>query len=412
MTKEKIRTYFKENKDTIRTKSLALLAELIKVKTVNPGKDNIHEFPYLDVSGDESKAVAVLKKYFDEVGFKYEIYEKIKGRGNIIATCGEGDTSLCVGCHLDVVPDGDPASWDSDPFVMTEKDDGKIYGRGVLDNKGPMVSCIMAMEILKDLGITLNGQLMLSAIASEEYHEKDEPDAGIGFLMEEGHLNPTFAIIPDIGENMKRIDIAEKGRVVIKVTSIGKQAHGSTPERGINAVTKLAHYITNIEKLEMKYTPHPILEKPSLNLGVVRGGQAPNNVPDVAEATFDVRYLPGQTAEEIVEEFKSCAEGITDGKFEFEAQGNVPPHEVAADNILVQKIQSNSEEILGFKPETFGIGGGTFAKSFCLGGIEAVGFGPGDDTAFHVTNEYLEVEQMLQFIELIACISVDLLGAK
>jgi acetylornithine deacetylase/succinyl-diaminopimelate desuccinylase-like protein len=295
--------------------------------------------------------------------------------------------------------------------VLTEKD-GKAYGRGTLDNKGPIVACTMAMEILKSLGIELKGELILACIAGEEFHEKDEPDPGIKFLAKEGLLKPTFAIIPDIGEHMASIDIAEKGRAVIKVTSIGKQAHGSTPELGINAVEKLAQFIVNVTKLELKYTPHEILKKPSVNLGIVRGGSAVNNVPNNAEATFDIRYVPGQTAKGLVEEFRTCAKGIIDGKFEFEIMDDNPPHQVDPDNILVKTIQANTKEIVGKEPVVFGMGGGTFAKPFNLSGILAVGFGPGESDCFHVANEYLEIDEMLQFIELIACVSCDLLGVE
>lgn len=409
--KKKIQEYFKAHKDEIRKKGLTLLADLVAVKSVNCGKAQASEHPYLDVCGDESKVVAVLQKYFDKAGLKYKTYELIKGRGNIIATYGAGDKSLCVGCHTDVVPAGDPKMWNTDPYVLTEKD-GKAYGRGTMDNKGQIVACTMAMELLRDAGVNLGGQLVLACISGEEFHEKDEPDPGIKFLTGNGHLKPTFAIIPDIGEHMKKIDIAEKGRAVIKVKSLGKQAHGSTPELGINAVSKLAQFITNADKIELKYQPHDILKKPSINLGIVKGGSAANVVPNTAEATFDIRYLPGQSAKGLIEEFKSCAAGIKDGKFEFEIEDDNPPHQIDPDNILVKAIQSNAQEILGFKPEPFGMGGGTFAKPFNLAGIQAVGFGPGEDKVFHVENEYLDIEEMVNFSMLIACISCDLLGVK
>lgn len=407
--KDQIRSYFKQHKEEIRKKSLALLSDLVATQTINAGKSNLKDYPWMKVPGEESKAVDVLKKYFDKEGIKYNVHEKIPGRGNLISTYGEGAKSLCVGCHLDIVPAGDPKLWNSDPFVMTEKD-GFVYGRGTLDNKGPMVSSIMAMEILRALKVPLKGTFMLAAIAGEEFHENDEPDPGFEFLVKEGFLKPTFAIIPDIGLDMKKIDIAEKGRMVLKVTSIGKQAHGSTPEHGINAVIKLAHFIANAERLELKYQPHEYLKKPSVNLGIVRGGVVANSVPDTCVATYDIRYLPGQTPDGIVEEFKTCAKGIPDSNFKFEIESSVLPHQVAPDNVLVSAIQQNSQTILGFKPEVFGLGGGTFAKPFNHGGVIAVGFGPGDEDAFHVTNEYLEIEQMLQFAELLACISVDLLN--
>lgn len=407
--KEKIRQHFREHKNEIRKKSLSLLSELVSIKSVNPGKANLKEYPYLTICGEEGKVVEVLKKYLDKAGFKYSVYEKIKGRGNLISGYGDGPKGLCVGVHLDVVPPGDRKLWNTDPFTMTEKD-GFVYGRGVLDNKGPIVSCVMAMEMLRDIGLKLNGKFMLAAIAGEEFHEKDEPDPGFKFLVEEGYLKPDFAIIPDIGENMKNIDIAEKGRAVLKVTSIGKQAHGATPEKGINAVFKMAQFLNNVEKIELTYKPHDTLKKPTLNLGIIKGGAVANSVADTCEVILDIRYLPGQTTETIIADLKKCTEGIKDGNFRFDVEDDNLPHQLDPDNELVAAIQRNAEAVLGIRPEPIGQGGGTFAKGFNLCGIKAVGFGPGDDNAFHVSNEYLEIEQMLQFAELLACISVDLLG--
>lgn len=406
--KSQIRDYFRQNEGEIRKKMLSLLADLISVKTINAGKANLKDYPFMKVPGEESKAIEVLKRYFDKNGLQYSVYEKVEGRGNLISTYGKGKKSLCVGVHLDVVPAGDPKLWNTDPFVMTEKD-GFVYGRGVLDNKGPMVSCIMAMEVLKKLEIKLNGEFILAAIAGEECHEIGETEPGIEFLIEEGYLKPTYAIIPDIGGDMKKIDIAEKGVLRFKVTSFGKQAHGSTPEKGVNAINKMAQFIANAEKLKLSFKPHDILIKPTVNLGVIKGGAAPNIVPDTCEAVFDVRYLPSQNAEGILNEFKACTKGIDDVRFEFEITDNDPPHEINPDNELVKTIQMNAETVLGFKPETIGMGGKTFAKTFNLGGIQAVGFGPGDEDAFHVSNEYLEIKQMIKFAELLACISVDLL---
>ncbi len=409
--KDKIRAYFKEHKDEIQIKALALLKDMVAIKSVNCGKAQMADHPYLTFNGDESKVIDVLKPYFDKIGIKYDVYELLEGRGNIIAKLGEGEKSLCIGCHLDVVPAGDSNLWNTDPWAMTEKD-GRVYGRGTMDNKGQAVACIMAMEMLKDMGVQLKGELLLAALSGEEYHEKDEPDPGIEFVTSKGHLKPDFAIIPDIAEHMKMIDVAEKGRVVVVVKSIGKQAHGSTPELGVNAIEKLATFISEMEKVELKHDEHHVLKKPSKNLGIVKGGSAVNNVPNMAEATYDIRYVPGQSADGIISEFKACAEKVNGGKFEFEVESDVPPHQVDPDNPLVKSIQSNSKEILGFEPETFGIGGGTFAKAFNLAGIPAVGFGPGEADVFHVVNEYLDIDEMMRFIELIACISVDLLGSK
>ena len=99
-----------------------------------------------------------------------------------------------------------------------------------------------------------------------------------------------------------------------------------------------------------------------------------------------------------------------DGEFTISVEDWSDPHKIDPDNPLVHAIQKNTEKYLGFKPEPFGMGGGTFAKTLNLKGISAVGFGPGDDEAFHVANEYVEIKQLVDFACLICLVALDLLN--
>ncbi|MEQ8167411.1 MAG: ArgE/DapE family deacylase [Candidatus Eremiobacterota bacterium] len=403
--KEKLRAYFEAKREEITEYTINILTDMVREKTVNAGKESLKDFPYLTIPGEESKVSSIVIREFEKMGIPYEVRELVKGRANVTGSYGKGKPSLLIGTHMDVVPPGD--GWDTDPFEPYVKD-GKIYGRGVLDNKGPLACSLVTMKIFKELDIPLSGTFMVAAIASEEFREKGEMDPGIEFLIKNKYLTPEYAIIPDIGENMQKIDIAEKGRLVIKVTSTGKQAHGSTPERGVNAVFMMNDFLTELKHYKPSYTEHKYLGKPSLNLGVIKGGAAANIVPAKCEVLLDIRYLPCQTAEGIVEELKELSRKV-EGVFDFTIEQCSRPHEIEPDNILIKVIQENSKNITGFMPEPFGMGGGTFAKSFNLAGIIAVGFGPGDDFAFHVANEYVEIKQLVDFSHLLGAIAIDLL---
>jgi acetylornithine deacetylase/succinyl-diaminopimelate desuccinylase-like protein len=310
-----------------------------------------------------------------------------------------------MACHMDVVPPG--PGWDTDPFVMTEKD-GKVYGRGVLDNKGPLASSMLAAYVLKTVlgDEAFSGALQVSALADEEAADPDGEDYGIHFLMEEKRIHPTFAIIPDIGENMEKIDIAEKGRVVIQVTANGVQAHGSTPHLGVNAIHKMARFLTLLENYTLKHEPDPVLGSPTFNVGEIHGGAAANIVPSTCTVDIDLRLVPGETPEGVLKELTVLAEQV-DGDFELTLKDASHPHAIDPDNILVRSIQANAP-FFGLHPEPFGMGGGTFAKGMNEHGILSVGFGPGDDTAFHVANEYVEIRQLVTFAHLICLIAIDL----
>jgi len=205
--------------------------------------------------------------------------------------------------------------------------------------------------------------------------------------------------------------VAEKGRTVFRVTAIGRQAHGSTPERGLNAVVAMAKFISSIEALTLPHELHPVLGRPTVNLGIIQGGAAANIVPGECTTTWDVRYVPGQTPDGVLAAFRAVASDLG-GEWRFRAADASLPHAIPADHRLVAAVQRSAEAVLGFRPETFGMGGGTFAKAFNLGGIPAVGFGPGDDDQYHVADERVEAKQLVDFAQVLACLAVDLLGER
>lgn len=408
--KQRIHEYFQQNEARITDELVRLLGEMVREKTVNVVSEKLAEHPYLKIRGEEHRVAAIVGREFDEWGIPYDTYSRQEGRPNLIARIGRdvsGDRLFLAG-HMDVVPAGD--GWPGDPFEMTVKD-GYAYGRGVLDNKGPLVACMLAARVLKEAvgEESLRGQLQIAALADEEATDPDGVDYGIGFLLQEGKVNATMAIIPDIGENMKSIDIAEKGRTVIKITSIGKQAHGSTPERGVNAVFPMARLALELEKLELEHVPHDQLGHPTLNLGEIHGGAAPNIVPGECHISLDIRTVPGMTREGLLAQIDACCERAG-GEFKVAVMASTEPHQISPDNAVVRAIQANGREALGFTPEPFGMGGGTYAKGLNLAGVIAVGWGPGDDNAFHVANESVEIRQLVDFSRMLCLVAIDLLG--
>jgi succinyl-diaminopimelate desuccinylase len=414
--KEQILNTFNAHRNDLERLIVDVTTRLVACKTVNAGKDRLHEFDYLEVPGQERKAADVVAEYLDQFEIPYAIHEGAPLRANIIANLFSGDPVLMVGCHLDTVPPGDESKWNTPPFEVVEED-GKLYGRGVLDNLGPMAASLAAARLLQLSGVTLNGTFQLAGLASEEFREPGEEDPGIEYLLNNKLIAPDMAIIPDIGEQMKFIDIAEKGRMVLKIVTTGKQAHGSTPDRGINAVNMMARILTAVEALELPHEVHPVLGKPSKNLGILRGGEAANIVPASCTAELDVRIVPGQTPEAIRDlVLKTSLDVIRPDMIEegigvtIEINDATIPHAMPADHPLVKSIQESVSQAAGFTPEPFGIGGGTFAKAFNLGGIPAVGFGPGRDDQFHVVNEHIELSELVQFSLVCALIASDLLG--
>jgi acetylornithine deacetylase/succinyl-diaminopimelate desuccinylase-like protein len=154
---------------------------------------------------------------------------------------------------------------------------------------------------------------------------------------------------------------------------------------------------------------HPVLGEPSLNLGEMHGGVAPNVVPGTCQIYLDIRSVPGMTRDGVLEQLRACADRVPNGQFEYQILSWNDPHGIDPDNELVSSIQTNTSMLLGFQPETFGMGGGTYAKTLNFGGVMAVGWGPGDDEAFHVANEFVEIDQLVDFAQLTCLVALDLL---
>ncbi|MFH1064809.1 MAG: M20 family metallopeptidase, partial [Candidatus Woesearchaeota archaeon] len=363
------------------------LCDLIRTKTVNP-------------PGDEYLAAKVLKKRLSKIGVKYKLYEKKKNRTNVVAKVGnEKGRQILIANHLDVVPAGE--GWETDPFVPIIKE-GVLYGRGSCDNKGPAVADILVLDYLKSVEKNLKNQFVFVFAADEEAGST----VGIKYLMSEGIISPDCAIIADIGGEMQKITVAEKGVLRVKVTAKGKQAHGSTPNKGISAIACLSKLITKLDYYILKHQLHKFLTRPTINFGTIKGGSAPNMVAGNCELVLDIRYLPSQTPEGIVDELKKLAERF--GEFEFETLMILPPTEIDENNFLVETLKKAAAEH-GITAKPKGLSGATDSKVFVLKDIPAVGFGFGDDDMAHQANENCRLDNLFKFSEVMidACLDLD-----
>lgn len=370
-----------------------LACKLINTKTENP-------------PGNEIIAARVVEDFFKSLQIPYTIHEKIKGRTNIVGYIGKGSPSLMVACHLDVVPAGD--DWKRNPFVAWIEN-GRIYGRGSSDNKGQMASMMAVARFLKENESKLKGQFILAGVADEERGST----LGLEYLLNECEVKADFAIIPDVAHNMQLIDVTEKGTLFLEITSHGKQAHGSRPEMGINAIWNMIPLLERIKQLKFQKTSHPLHTPPTLNLGSIHSGTAPNIVPALCKAQLDIRYLPDDSADTIIGNIKNIikeAETQYLAKFDLRIISNQPPTAVPIDNPLVELISKHTLTVLGTRPQPKGMSGATVTKQLIQKGIIAVGFGPGDETEAHATNESIGIKELVDFAQIMALIVLDILS--
>lgn len=372
-----------------------LLSDLVKARTENP-------------PGNEVAAAGPLATFFDRFGIPHESFEAAPGRTNIVGRVGaEGKTLLLPG-HLDTVPAGD--GWSTPPFepVITN---GRMYGRGTMDNKGPLAAVAFAAACLKEC-VDLKGTFLAAGVADEETGSA----LGLEWMMQQKLIRADYAIVPDCGGEMREIDVAEKGLLHIRVISHGRQAHGSTPQRGVNAIWNLIALLERIRAAGLPAAPHDLLTPPTCNLGMVSGGVAPNVVPAAASAVLDFRFLPGQTAEEYLARLREIARSVEsevkDARFDVETMQILPATEVARDNELVAAIMETTLQATGRPVKLTGMSGATVTKQLISRGVIAVGFGPGDAKVAHMADEYVDLEQLWQFARVASLVAVRLLGTK
>jgi len=365
----------------------ALLCDLIKAKTVNP-------------PGNEHLAAKVIKKRLGKVGVKYKAYEKKKKRTNIVAKVGnEKGTKVLITTHLDVVPPGD--GWDTDPFKPVIKEN-ILYGRGACDCKGQATAALLVLEYLKKREKQLKSQFIFVFAADEEMGSAN----GLHHLMAKNILEPDYVIVVDVGGSMKAITVAEKGVLRLKVVAKGKQAHGAYPSKGINAIAAMSKFAAKLDHYILKHQLHKYLSRPTINIGTIKGGSAANIVPASCEMMLDIRYIPGQTPDSIVDELQKLSERF--GEFKITIDKKIPPTELDDKHILVETIrQVATKHDIPAKPK--GLNGATDTKSFLLKDIPAVGFDFADDFVPHTANEYVDLDKLFKFCHVLidVCLELD-----
>ncbi len=371
-----------------------LTLEICRQRTVNY---RLQDYPQggpddMPAPGLEGRVTAVLTPHLDAWGVRYSTHARTPGRECLLARVGRGEPGyrkLFLLLHTDTVPAGERSAWRFDPFEPFEQD-GKLFGRGVLDNKGPLAATFAAFKLLHEEAQDIPGEVVFAAVGDEEVGVGD----GIDFLLRAGLVDATDAIVPDVAGEMREINVAEKGRVLVKVHAVGVQAHAMNPAKGVNAIHWMARFLQALESLRFRYEPHPLLDPPTCNTGLIRGGSAPNSVAADCEVTLDIRYLPSQTSAEVVAALEDLARQVDlpGCRFSIEVLQVAHPVAVAADAPIVKLIQEVAPQA-----RPIGSGGGTFAKPLVEAGIQAVGWAPGNEATYHQANEEIEVAQLVTF---------------
>lgn len=335
----------------------------------------LEELVSVDSSTKENanKLVDILSVYLEENGVKGRIIEN-KGYKSYVALIGEGDRTVVLNGHLDVVP-GNPEQFQ--PF----KKDGKLYGRGTADMKAGCIAIINAMiELSKE---ELPCKVMLQLVTDEE-------TGGFNctkYLVDEGYTGD-FVICTE-PTNLD-IGIQAKGFLRIDIEIEGIPAHASRPWQGENAIIKAMKNYEKVVNLSIFKIGSEIYESSTVNLSFIEGGDIYNKVPDRTIMGLDVRFIPSLDPYDIVDEIDRVVEGKVLLKALGEAINNSVENPYIKDFIEIANKSIGSESI-----KLLGQHGSSDGRFFSSLGIPTIEFGPaGCD--WHGDHEYVEIESIYQ----------------
>ena len=355
-----------------------LLSDLVSINSINPD--------LVPGSPGEAEIAHYIAQWLKRADLEVELVESVSGRPNVIGIArGTGSgKSLLLNGHIDTVGiAGMPNA--HQPVIK----DGRMYGRGAYDMKSGLAACMIAVAEAKKQ--RLRGDVILTAVIDEEY-------ASVGTIDLARRFHADGAIVAEFTE--LQLILAHRGFVWLEVETIGKAAHGSRPDLGIDAIAKMGKALVEIEKLDqsLRANPtHPLLGSGSLHASLITGGQELSSYPERCILSVERRTLPGETPESVEAEFIKIIQDIqlSDPTFNAVVRRGIDrsPMETPEDAEIVQAIQQASAKVLNHPAETAGVQFWTDAAVLSAAGIPSVLFGPSGAGA-HAVEEWVDLESV------------------
>ena len=393
--------------DEMQDAIVDFMVNMIRIKAVNPVSGGEGELKRGEWLEKKLKAICdEVKRYdaTDERGLK---------RPNIVGIIFGEDRSrtLWIISHIDTVPEGDLSLWSHDPYDPVVKD-GKIYGRGTLDDGQGVVSSYFAAKAIVESGKRPKINLGLVFVSDEEAGSR----YGVHYLMDKDlFMKNDLIVVPDSGNSDGSfVEIAEKGSVWLKITTLGKQSHASMPQLGVNAHRAGMKFALKVDEyLHSTYShENPLFEPPNSTFEMTKKEKNVDNVntiPGTDIFYFDFRILPEYSVDKIIEDVKSIAEEIeseTGAKIEVEVVQKGEPSATPKDSEIVKKLEKALKEVRKIEPRIGGIGGGTVAAAFRKIGIPAVVWMTADDVE-HQPDEFCRIENLIGDAKVFAYLAMN-----
>lgn len=351
------------------------------------------------VTGDEEEIIAFIGKKMKEIGYD-EI--TVDSMGNVIGRIGDGKNAIMFDSHIDTVDVKDEREWDVPPFSGRIVD-GNLWGRGSVDMKSGAAASIFAGAVAKNAGLDSDTTIYVSCTVLEE----DCDGENLKNVFKELNLKPKYVVICEPSSN--KIAIGHKGKAQISIKTHGVSAHGSAPEKGVNAIYEMAEIIQRVEKCNQELMKKDGPRGTLVMSKISSTSASLNAVPSECEAYLDRRMVPGETEDAIRREMDRIIKGKmatwevgtllrkswTGMNIHFE-----PFHlawKIDENHPLTKKCVAAYRKVFGSDPRGFEFWDfSTNAVTPASMGIPTIGFGPGEYKLAHMRNEHCKLHQIVE----------------
>ena len=362
---------------------IAFTQELVRIKSI---------------SGQEEPIVRVIAQKMKALGYDDV---RIDAMGNVVGRIGNGEKSIMFDSHVDTVAVNDEEKWDIPPFSGTIVD-GFLCGRGSVDMKSGAAASIYAGVIARKLGFDSGKAIYVSCTVFEE----DCDGENLKHLFKECQIKPDYMVICEPSENL--ISLGHKGKAQIVIKTRGVSAHGSAPEKGMNAIYEMAEIIQRVEKVNAELMNQAAPRGTLVMSRISSTSASLNAVPSECEVYLDRRMAPGETKESIFMEMNALIQGKNAAwevgtlyrkswtGMDIRYEPFHPGWKIDLEHALSQACIHAYHEVFGNNPAEFIFWDfSTNAVTPVSMGIPTIGFGPGEYKLAHMLNEHCKVSQII-----------------
>ena len=367
------------------------LADLVRIDSTNPalGAD--------ERGAGEAELAAYIADRMHDIGLDVDHWEPAPGRPNVVGVLsGDGDgRSLMWNAHTDTVGvEGMDA-----PFTPVRQN-GRLYGRGAQDMKGSLAAQLIAARTLRESDTSLSGDVLVAAVADEEHKS-----IGTEALVDRYDADGAVVTEPTDLELVR----AHKGFVWIDIRTQGRAAHGSRPAEGIDANMHMGRVLSKLEALNRSLSSdetHTLVGPPSLHAGQLRGGDAPSVYAAECHLRMERRTVPGESAEDALEEVQTVLHELSEADDAFEAEAEIAfsrgTLKTPADATVASATRAGLSRTLAPNTSLADTGASfwTDAALLSAAGTETVVLGP-KGAGLHTTEEWVDLASVAQLAEVL-----------